>query len=81
MRTLILIVILTLCYSQPVSAKKNNYAEKLEQCKKWFQLAEKYEQLRRQGINISTNRKKQREVENKFVEANCPARHNSYFKD
>jgi len=79
MRFLTLAIILSLTISQPVSA--NKYSEKLEQCKKWYQLAEKYEQLRRQGKNISANRKKQREVENKFVEANCPARHNSYFKD
>ena len=68
----------TLLFSQPGLTQ---YAKKIEQCKKWFQQAERYEQLRRQGINISANRKKQREVEAKFVEANCPARHNSYFKD
>lgn len=52
----------------------------IEQCAQWHKLAEKYEDARRAGYNISWNRKQQKKLNQKMIDANCPSRHNKYFK-
>jgi|GEM_PF-4902705 len=52
----------------------------IEQCAKWHKLAENHEDARRAGYNISWNRKQQKKLNQKMFNANCPPRHNEYFK-
>jgi len=52
----------------------------IEQCAEWHKLAEKHEDARRSGYDISWNRKQQKRLNEKMFDANCPPRHNEYFK-
>lgn len=52
----------------------------IEKCAEWHKLAEKHEAARRSGYNISWHRKQQKKLQEKMFDANCPARHNIYFK-
>lgn len=52
----------------------------IDQCAKWYKLVEKYEEASRDGYYVEWNRKKQKEAKRKMMNANCPARHNKYFR-
>lgn len=52
----------------------------IKQCAKWYKKTEKYEELKRKSRHKNWYKDKYDEIKEKMINANCPARHNEYFK-